>query len=145
MSYASYSAIFNLLKWRDPFQGNSVRAEWISGMARYCIWSYATLIWSEPENSGITYFDNRNYSVTTRKIQSMIARVCIDTWERFRTKRGPIVMKRKYLYVPRGELILDFPNDDAYLIEDTGIVAHNDGRVEGELRLPFETTKEFAF
>ena len=149
MAYSNYSDIRHRLRWRESFRGNSSRAEWVSGYARYCVWSYDTLMYSEPENEGLVYINLRNYSTTTRKLQTMISTIAIgmDRWRRFQKDKGsgPIYKKRKYLHVPREEMILDFPNDDAYLIRDTEVQVFNDGRVEGTLTLPFETAREFAF
>lgn len=71
MAYASYSLIGGpegLLARREPFQGNSMRAEWIG--RTYTVWSYRTVIAEAEQDGGVTHNEQR-YSVTTSHHQNL--------------------------------------------------------------------------
>jgi hypothetical protein len=66
----TYDQMERLIKNRTPFIGNSVHAE-LNSDGSYVIYSYKTVI-AQIEDNGDIYFDNRYWSNTTNKIQSII-------------------------------------------------------------------------
>jgi hypothetical protein len=72
MQRATYREIPNRLYYRDPFVGNSCHAVRTPD-ENYYVWSYGTLILDYSlRESRVLMFNNRYYSVTTSRLQTMI-------------------------------------------------------------------------
>lgn len=70
---ASYRDIAWLLSKREQFQGNSMRAEWDSGV--YMVYSYSTLIAISDLFDSTRYLNEQHYSSTTARQQTLV-----DAW-----------------------------------------------------------------
>ena len=78
MSKTTYGQMPALLRAKKEFEGNSVSARWVYNHDKsekaYVIYSYSTVMYYEYENGNVE-FNDRYYSNTTNRIQSMLRRV----------------------------------------------------------------------
>lgn len=71
--YTNYSDMAQKIANRETFEGNSASGyRYRDG--RYRVYSYATPILSLDPTGRIVFFDNRRYSQTTSRLQSIIRR-----------------------------------------------------------------------
>jgi len=81
MTKTTYDAMPRLIRQRKPFEGNSVIAELSRDGDQYMIYSYNTLIArfdrtsardKNREDFPLVFFDNKQYSSTTSRLQNII-------------------------------------------------------------------------
>jgi hypothetical protein len=89
LSYTTNREMPNAVKYRNAFRGNSAYGVWAG--SDYQIYSYSTLIYSSKEN----YFNINDFSVTTAKIQGIIAReiygISLKSLRRLKAKGEKII------------------------------------------------------
>ena len=131
MSYTPYGNMSFLLIDQQSFKGNSVTARRHGD--RYLVYSYNALMYSEPlrGGNGLTYFDYTYHSVTTSKIQSLIARVF--DWDAFvDDPDNGIRRPRKHMIIPRVRYIIDGDTCKEFSKIDVDVDEYN-GSVVGDL------------
>lgn len=101
MKKTTYNEMYQKMYYRLDFEGNSVHA-YHDKDGTYIVKSYDTKMLQIAAN-GSTIFNDQWYSVTTRRIQSIIARLLHDTCDfKYRTylgKRGGLNVDRDNVYI----------------------------------------------
>ena len=72
MGYTSYRVMGDKIARREDFTGNRATGKHEGGV--YKVYSYSTLILELRDSADPLYFDNRQYSRTTSRLQGIIGR-----------------------------------------------------------------------